>query len=568
METNPFVEAITRQIAGATGLAVDAVAELMEIPPKPELGDYAFPCFALAKTMRKAPVAIAQELAEKIPVGDHIAEVRPVGPYVNFFVQQQRFVSETLGAVLSLGEAYGRSEVGKGKTVVIDFSHPNIAKPFGIHHLRSTVIGNALRNVFRALGYEVVGVNHLGDWGSQFAKLIAAWKRWGEGELTADIAIQKLLELYVRIHEEIEDNPDVEAECRAWFRRLEAGDPEAVRMWQVCVDVSFKEFDRVYAMLGITFESIAGESFYQDKMAGTIARLKAKGLTKISEGATIVDLSAWDMPPLIALRSDDATLYGTRDLAAAEYRWETYRFDQLLYVVDVAQSLHFRQLFKVLELMAYDWYARCTHVVFGRLRFKDGGMSTRKGKVIFLEDVLNQAIDLTREIIEKKNPDLPDKEQVAKDVGIGAIVFADLDSRRARDVVFDWEEVLNFNGETGPYVQYTHARYCSVLRRYEEALPPGDVDFGLLQESETQDVVRCLERFPGQIAKAADEHEPSLIAGYLIELCAVANRFYNAHHVISEDAALTRARVALVYGIKTVLASGLGMLGMKAPERM
>ena len=340
---------------------------------------------------------IAEELSAQIATGDRISEVRPAGPYLNFFVPKANLVAETLSAVLEQGADYGRGDRGAGKTVVIDFSHPNIAKPFGIHHLRSTVIGNALRNIYRALGYEVVGVNHLGDWGSQFAKLILAWNYWGEGELTADITIQKLLELYVRINEEIEDNPELEQEARDWFRRLENGDEEAVRMWQVCVDVSFKEFDRVYDMLGIGFESIAGESFYQDKMPATLDRLRAKGLLTESEGATIVDLEKWDMPPLIALRSDDATLYGTRDLAALEYRWATYRFEKLLYVVDVAQSLHFRQLFQVLELMEYDWREKCAHVQFGRLRFKDGGgASTRRGNVIFLEDVLNRAIELTR----------------------------------------------------------------------------------------------------------------------------------------------------------------------------
>lgn len=567
--SNPFVDEIAQQVSQATELSVEDVTNMMETPPKPEMGDYAFPCFTLAKKFRKAPNMIAEELAGKIQTGNRIAEAKPIGPYLNFFVSKGSFVGETLSAVLEKGESYGHRDQGKGKRVVIDFSHPNIAKPFGIHHLRSTVIGNSLRNIHRALGYEVVGVNHLGDWGSQFAKLILAWNYWGEGELTTDITIQKLLELYVRIHEEIEDNPQLEEEAREWFRRLEAGDEEAVRMWQICVDVSFKEFDRVYQMLGIEFESIAGESFYQDKMRATIDRLKEKQLLTVSEGATVVDLEKWDMPPLIALRSDDATLYGTRDLAAAEYRWDTYQFEKMLYVVDVAQSLHFRQLFKVLELMGYDWVQKCYHVQFGRLRFKDGaGASTRKGNVIFLEDVLNRAIELTREIIAEKNPDLPDGEQIAKDVGIGAVIFADLDSRRARDIVFDWDEVLNFNGETGPYVQYTHARYSSVLRRFEGDLPPADVDFDLLNEPETLEVAKCLERYPNVIQKAADEHEPSTIAIYLIELCTVANRFYNVHHVITEDAKLTRARVALVYAIKSVLASGLTLLGMKAPERM
>lgn len=566
---NPFVEEIVLQVSKAAEMSSDEVRALIETPPRAEMGDYALPCFALAKIFRKAPNMIAEELSAQIATGDRISEVRVAGPYLNFFVPKTNLVGETLSAILEQGVDYGCGDHGVGKTVVIDFSHPNIAKPFGIHHLRSTVIGNALRNIYRALGYEVVGVNHLGDWGSQFAKLILAWNYWGEGELTADITIQKLLELYVRINEEIEDNPELEQEARDWFRRLEDGDEEAVRMWQVCVDVSFKEFDRVYDMLDIGFESIAGESFYQDKMPATLDRLRSKGLLTESEGATIVDLKKWDMPPLIALRSDDATLYGTRDLAALEYRWETYRFEKLLYVVDVAQSLHFRQLFQVLELMEYDWREKCAHVQFGRLRFKDGGgASTRRGNVVFLEDVLNRVIELTQKIIADKNPDLPNGEQIARDVGIGAIIFADLDSKRTRDIVFDWDEVLNFNGETGPYLQYTHARYCSVLRRYDGTLPPRDIDFALLNEPETIEVVKCLARFPEQIQKAADEYEPSAVTTLMIELCTVANRFYNAHQVISEQANLTAARVALVYAIKTVLASGLSLLGMKAPEQM
>ena len=566
---NPFVEEIALQVSHAANMPADEVRALLETPPRPEMGDRALPCFALAKTLRKAPHLIARELAAQMATGGRISEVRPTGPYLNFFLSKTHLIAETLWAILDQGAEYGRGDEGIGKTVVIDFSHPNIAKPFGIHHLRSTVIGNALRNIYRALGYKVVGVNHLGDWGAQFAKLILAWNYWGEGELTADITIQKLLELYVRIHEEIEDKPELEREARAWFRRLEAGDEEAVRMWRVCVEASFKEFDRVYKMLDIGFESIAGESFYQDKMPAVLAQLREQGLLTQSEGASIVDLEAWDMPPFIALRSDDATLYGTRDLAALMYRWKTYRFEKLLYVVDVAQSLHFRQLFQVLELMKCDWREKCVHVQFGRLRFKDGGgASTRRGNVIFLEDVLHRAIELTRQIMADKNPDLPNREQIARDVGIGAIIFADLDSKRVRDIAFDWDEVLNFNGETGPYVQYTHARYCSVLRRYAGPLPPRDVNFELLNETEAVEVVKCLARFPDQIQKAADEYEPAAITALMVELCAVANRFYNAHQVLSGRADLTAARVALVYAIKTVLASGLALLGMKAPEQM
>ncbi len=567
--SNPFVKEIVQQLVGLSGVPSETLTRLIEVPPDPDLGDYALPCFSLAKTLRKAPNRIAEELAGQLNVGGRISEARAVGPYVNFFVRPASFVQAVLSKVLAEGRDYGRADVGKEKRVVIDFSHPNVAKPFGIHHLRSTVIGNALRNIFRVLGYEVIGINHLGDWGTQFAKLIAAWKRWGKGELTEGVInVEMLLDLYVRVHEEIEDDPAVEEEARNWLRRLEDGDPETRRMWQVCVNVSLKEFERIYDMLGITFESVAGESFYQDKIPETLKRLEARGLTQISEGATIVDLQAWDMPPFMALRSDDATLYATRDLAAAEYRWETYRFDRMLYVVDLAQSLYFKQLFKVLELMGHKWDDRCVHVLFGRLRFKDRTMSTRRGQIVFLEDVLNKAVDLTRAIIDEKNPNLPDKEQVAREVGIGAVIFADLDSRRARDVVFDWEEVLNFNGETGPYVQYTHARYSSVLRNSGRALPPSDVDFSLLTEPETLAVVKCLEQFPARIERAAETYEPSIIATYLIDLCTVANRFYNTRRVILEDAPLTSARVALVYAITTVLAAGLDLLGMKAPKQM
>ena len=563
-----YIDEIAALLTESTGLGVEALAGLIETPPDPEMGDYALPCFTFAKTMRKAPNLIAEELASRIQAAGRIAEVRATGPYLNFMVSRDDLARDTLEQILEQVEAYGNSDEGSGRSIVIDFSHPNIAKPFGIHHLRSTVIGGALRRIFRTLGYRVVGINHLGDWGSQFAKLIVAWKRWGEGELTEGITIHTLLDLYVRINAEIDDNPDAEEEASLWFRRLEAGDGEARRMWQVACDISWKEFERVYDRLGIEFDVVAGESTHIERMHESVQRLNDKGLVKISEGATIVDLEEWDMPPFLAYRSDEASLYATRDLAAAEHRWAEYSFDQMLYVVDVAQSLHFRQLFKVLELMGHDWSDRCSHVVFGRLRFKDGGMSTRRGKIVLMEDVLNRAVELARETIEEKNPDMADKDEVAEAVGIGAILFADLDSRRIKDVQFDWDEILNFNGETGPYVQYTHARYKSVLRKYGKDVPPVGADLGLLAETETAEVIKQLAAFPRTISRAAEGHEPSYIASYLIELCTVANRFYNAHRVVSEDEALTAARIALVYAITVVLKNGLGLLGIKAPDEM
>ncbi len=565
---NPYIDEIADQLTAPTGLDRDALAGLIETPPNPEMGDYALPCFSFAKTMRKAPNLIAEELASSIQTGGRIAEVRPTGPYLNFVVSRDDLARDTLSQIVEQVDDFGRSDEGTGKSIVIDFSHPNIAKPFGIHHLRSTVIGGALRRIFSTLGYRVVGINHLGDWGSQFAKLIVAWKKWGEGELTEDITIHTLLDLYVRINEEIDDNPEAEEEASAWFRRLEAGDEEARRMWQVTCDISWKEFERVYDRLGIEFDLVAGESTHIDRMHDSVQRLKEKGLVKISEGATIVDLEAWDMPPFLAYRSDEASLYATRDLAAAEHRWSEYSFDQMLYVVDVAQSLHFRQLFKVLELMGHAWSDRCSHVVFGRLRFKDGGMSTRRGKIVLMEDVLNRAVELASDIIEEKNPDLENKGAVAEAVGIGAILFADVDSRRIKDVQFDWDEILNFNGETGPYVQYTHARYRSVLRRFSEDVPPAGANLGLLTEPETAEVIKQLAAYPTAISRAADGHEPSYIASYLIDLCTVANRFYNAHRVVSDDEALTASRITLVYAITVVLKNGLGLLGIQAPDEM
>ena len=559
-----FTSNIAHTVSAQTDLSPVEVEGLIETPPNSEMGDYAVPCFALARKLRKSPAVIAAELAAKIEPNEYLTKIVNTGPYLNFFVNKSRFAEEMLKQVTEEGQRYGASDVGAGKTVIIDFSHPNIAKPFGIHHLRSTVIGNALRNIYRALGYTAVGVNHLGDWGTQFGKLLAAWNRWGEGELTEDISISTLLELYVRIHEEIENDPAVEDEARAWFRRLEQGDPEARRMWEVCRSVSLKEFNRVYEMLGITFELVAGESFYQDKMQDTMQRLQDKGLTTLSEGATIVDLKPWEMPPFIARRSDDASLYATRDLAAAEYRWNAYHFDKMLYVVDVAQSLHFQQLFKVLELMGYEWHGQCAHVVFGRML----GLSTREGKVIFLEDVLNHSIELARRLVEEKNPDLPNKDEVAQKVGIGAVIFADLKRGRIKDYVFDWDEVLNPFGDTGPYLQYTHARYCSVLRKAESPVVVEGVDYARLSEAETVALIKATAEFPNAIQQAARDYEPSVVSRALLDIADKANKFYEKHQVIGGEEKTFQARLLLVDCTRQVLANGLRLLGMEAPEEM
>ena len=565
---NPFIEEIVSHVSTATDVPRDEVRALVEVPPKPEMGDYALPCFRFAKTLRKAPNQIARDLGERIRPGKRIARVRAAGPYLNFYVSQTEFVRETLSEILAAGGQFGRSDVGAGKTVVIDFSSPDVSKPFTIAHIRSTAIGNSLCRLYEATGWDVIGINHLGDWGAKHGMSIAAYKRWGDDAAIRENPPYELFNLYVRYNAEMEKDPSLGNAVKYWTQKLEAGDAEALRLWNWFREETVKDFKRIYGLLDVTFAEYTGESFFHDKVGPVIDELKAGGLAVESEGALVVMLDEDDMPPAIIQTGHDTSVYLTRDLAAAIYRKKTYDFDKLIYTTDAGQSLHFRQLFKVLERMGYEWAKDCVHVPFGIISFKEGRMSSRRGNVIFLEDVLNRAIELTRGIVENKNPDLPGKDAIARDVGIGAVVYADLDSRRTRDVVFDWDEILNFNGETGPYVQYTHARYCSVLRRYGGAVPPSGADLSLLSEPETVAVVKCMERFPERIRNAAETCEPSLIAGFLIELCTEANRFYNAHRVISDDLPLTRARIALVYSITAVLAAGLHLLGLKAPEEM
>ena len=565
---NPFVEEIVSQVSAETDMPHDEVRSLVEVPPKPEMGDYALPCFRFAKTLRKAPNQIARDLGVSIRPGGRIARVRAEGPYLNFYVSQTEFVRETLSEILARRGEFGQSDVGAGKTVVIDFSSPDVSKPFTIAHIRSTAIGNSLCRLYRATGWNVIGINHLGDWGAKHGMSIAAYKRWGDDNAIRENPPYELFNLYVKYNAEMEKDPSLGDDVKYWTKKLEAGDPEALRLWNWFRDETVKDFKRIYEMLDVTFAEYTGESFFHDKVGPVIDELKTTGLAVESEGALVVMLDDDDIPPAIIQTGHDTSVYLTRDLAAAIYRKKTYNFDKLIYTTDAGQSLHFRQLFKVLERMGCEWAKDCVHVPFGIISFKEGRMSTRRGNVIFLEDVLNRAIELTRDIVEDKNPDLPERDTIARDVGIGAVVYADLDSRRTRDVVFDWDEILNFNGETGPYVQYTHARYCSVLRRYGGAVPPSDGDLSLLTEPETVAVVKCMERFPERIRNAAETCEPSLIAGFLIELCTEANRFYNAHRVISDDVSLTRARIALVYSITAVLATGLHLLGLKAPEEM
>lgn len=566
--SNPFVEAIARQVSCAAGIGEEKLINLIEIPPNLEMGDYSVPCFGLAKIFKKSPNQIARELSEVIETGDRILEVRPVGPYLNFLVNWSDFVRKTISEILTKRKDYGCSKEGVGKIVVIDFSSPNISKPFTIAHIRTTVIGHSLSRLYSALGWKVVGINHLGDWGAPHGMNIAAYKRWGDREAVKKNPPHELFNLYVRFNAELEDDPSLKEEARMWTQKLESEDSEAIQLWKWFREETLKDFDRVYRWMEVSFTEVIGESFFRDKVEPVVNKLKEKGLAVESEGALVVLLDDYNMPPCILQTGHGTSVYHSRDLAAAIYRKEKFNFDRMIYTTDAGQSLHFRQVFKVLELMGYKWAKNCAHVPFGVISFKKARMSTRRGNVIFLEDVLKRAVELVQKIIEEKNPELSDKGGVARDVGIGAVVYADLNSRRTRDVVFDWDEVLNFNGETGPYIQYTHARYRSVLRKYGREVSISDLDFSLITEREAIALVRCLELFPSQIQKAVHNDEPSFVAKYLIELCSVANQFYNSHRVISDDLALTRIRIALVHCITVVLAQGLFLLGMKAPEEM
>jgi len=577
-----FVKTIVSLLKEKTNLQEDELEKLIEIPPDLKMGDYAFPCYNLAKALKSPPNTIAAELSKTLhtiinenppesPFSKgglrEITEIKAIGPYVNFFVNKTIFTEMVLKKINAEQNCYGSENIGSGKTVVIDYSSPNIAKHLAVHHLRSALIGSAICNIYKTLGYRCIGINHLGDWGTQFGQLIVAYKKWGNENAHKSYTVTDLNNLYVKFHQEAEKNAALEDEAREWFKKLEAGNSEAKALWQRFKDISLKEFQKIYDMLGIHFDAFIGESFYNTMVEDTVTRIKEKGLTRISEQALIVDLEPYTMPPCLLRKKDDATLYATRDIAAAEYRKKTYSFDKMIYVVGSEQKLHFKQVFKVLELMGYDWANHCVHVDFGLMKFKDGKMSTRKGKVVLLEDLLMEAVERIKKIIEEKNPSLENKEVVANDVGIGAVIFADLSTKRNKDVVFDWDEALNFEGETGPYVQYTHARLCSILRKYGRPVTM-DIRFELLNEDEAIILIKNLWLFPSIILKAAELYEPSFISNYLIDVCGNLNRFYNAHRVLSDDEELTMARILLVYATRQVIKNGLKILGIKTPEEM
>ena len=553
----------------ATNIPAEEIEAAIAVPPDNKMGDYALPCFKFAKTMRKSPVAIAEELKNTFATDDAISEVEAVNGYLNFRVNRTALVKETLEKIAEQGETFGSSDMGNGKTICIDYSSVNIAKPFHIGHLSTTVIGGALYRIFKFLGYNTVGINHLGDYGTQFGKLIYAYKHWGSEEAVKEGGVKELTRLYVRYHKESENDPSMDDEARSYFKLIENGDEECVKLFNLFKEITLKEVEKIYDELDIKFDSYAGESFYNDKMQPVIDELAEKGLLVESEGAKIVDLEKYGMPPCIILRSDGASLYATRDLAAACYRKEHYDFDKCLYVVAYQQNLHFKQIFKVLELMGKPWAKDLVHVAYGMVSLLDDNgnqvaMSTRNGTVVLLEDVLKKCHEKCLEIIEQKNPDLEDKENVARQVGTGAVIFGALSNSKIKDIAFSYSKILNFDGETGPYVQYTAARIKSVLRKGGAI---GKYEIKNVNEDEYQ-LIALLSTFPDVVKAAAERLEPFFVTRYAIDVASAFNKFYFDCKIIGDDVNETNFRLAISSATLTVLSSALTLLGIKVPERM
>ena len=546
------------------GLDQETILNLLEQPKSSDLGDIAFPAFSLAKIERKAPQAIAADIAEKIDAS-HFEKVVATGPYVNFFLDKSQISDQVIKAVIQAGADYGQQDEGHGGNITIDLSSPNIAKPFSVGHLRSTVIGDALSNIFRKMGYNTIKINHLGDWGKQFGLLMVAYKKWGSKEAVEANPIDELLKLYVRINAEIENDPELDEEGRKWFKKLEDGDPEATELWQWFRDESLVEFNRIYKLLGVEFDSLNGEAFYNDKMDEAVQILEDKGLLKESKGASIVELDDVNLPPAMIKKSDGATLYITRDIATAIYRARTYNFVKNIYAVGQEQSNHFRQLKAVLKKMGFDWSDDMVHVDFGLVTKNRQKLSTRKGNIILLEPTLQEAISRAKAQIEEKNPELENKEEVAHAVGVGAVKFYDLKTDRRNGYDFDLEAMVSFEGETGPYVQYAYARIQSILRK-ANFTPSTDATYSL-SDPESWEIIKLLQDFSRVVKRAAENYDPSLIAKYAINLAQAFNKYY-AHTRILDESPERDSRLALSYSTAVVLKEALRLLGVEAPEKM
>lgn len=550
-------------------LETNELVKMTEYPPDSSMGDIALPCFKLSKTLRKAPPVIADSIKNAIledtEFSQIIENVESVSGYLNIKISANA-LCEDVKNICDNGYDFGSSKIGEGKTVVIDYSAPNVAKPFHIGHLRSTVIGQAIKNIYRFSGYNCVGVNHLGDWGTQFGKLITAYKLWGDKEKIERVGIKALNEIYVKFHKEVEEHPELEDEARANFTKMEQHDPEALELWKWFMDISIAEFKKTYALIGAEFESWLGESFYYDKTDRVVNELKEKELLKFDDGAYIVPLDDYNMPPCLILKSDGSTIYATRDIAAAFYRKDTYDFDKCIYVTSAGQSLHFAQFFKVIELMGYEWAKDFRHVPFGTVSFNGAKIATRSGNMVLLEDIFDKAIENTRAIIEEKNPNLENKEEIAKAVGVGAIIFNDLSNNRIKDVDFNWEEALSFDGNTGPYVQYTHARCAGILDKASAEL---DLSKLSITDDFEKALIKTLNLFPERINQAREELEPSVITRYLLDVCQCFNRFYQNCPVLKvSDETIKNTRLALVSCTRYVLNRGLRLIGLKTPNNI
>ena len=547
------------------GVTSEEIYELLALPPNTEMGDYALPCFKFAKIMRKSPVMIAETLKDSVATDEVISEVSAVNGYLNFKINKDGFVRATLDKILSQKENYGAENVGEGKTVCIDYSSINIAKPFHIGHLSTTVLGGALYRIFNYLGYQAVGINHLGDYGTQFGKLISAYKRWGDKETIEKGGIRALNELYVRFHKEAEEHPEYDDEARAYFKKIEQGDEECLALFHWFKDLTLKDVQKIYDMLDIHFDSYAGESFYSDKMQPIVDELKEKGLLTESRGAQVVDLEEYGMPPCIILKSDGSSLYATRDMAAAQYRKNTYDFDKCLYVVAYQQNLHFKQFFKVLEMMGKDWAKDLVHVAYGMVSLEEGVMSTRKGNVVFLEDVIKKCIEKAYTIIDEKNPNLENKEEVANKVGVGAVIFGALYNNKIKDIVFSYDKVLNFDGETSVYVQYTCARANSVLQK---GGAPTTFEIPTLCSQEIE-LVKALATFPETVKGSAEKYEPSMIARFAVDVAQKFNKFYFDCKILSaEDETTKNFRLALTNATLQTLTNAFALLVIGIPDKM
>ncbi len=565
-----FEKEIAKEISKATEIEQNEIEGYIEIPKDQNNGDYAFPCFRLAKTFKKAPQAIAEEIKEKIEIDNNVIErIEVLGGYINFYINKNLLAKEVLEEIANKKE-YGKSEIGKGKNIIVEYSSPNIAKPFHIGHLRTTLIGNSLYRIYKYLGYNTTGINHLGDYGTQFGKMIEAYKMWGqEYDLTVD-PINKLMDMYVRINDLCKEDENVLERCRENFRLLEAGDKYCTDLWNKFKDVSMVEFEKIYDILNVKFDSYNGEAFYSDKIDEVIQKLEEKGVLIESEGAKIVDLTDVGIKtPCIVQKANGSSIYATRDLAAIMYRAKTYDFDKCLYVVAYEQNLHFKQIFAVARYLVDEKYVKgLEHVSFGMVALPTGKMSTRLGNVVKIEDLINGTIEKAEEIIAEKNPDLEEKEEVAKKVGIGAIVYNTLSTANIKDQIFDWNTALNFQGETGPYIQYTYVRTQSVLSKVEEMPKFEDINIEKLQDEYSINVLKTIYNFEDILTQVTNKEEPSILARYLIDLAKAFSNFYNENKIIGAEKELQDARIYLTNAVGKVLKIGGYLLGMEMPNKM